>query len=96
MQELFRNARKVGTFPLRLLSRKNETGKSYFLFCPDKSHKRAVDRNRTKRLLKELVRTHLSQFPAGMDFAILAHIDFSKKSPEERETIFQSFFQKPQ
>ncbi|TGN06578.1 ribonuclease P protein component-like protein [Leptospira ilyithenensis] len=96
MQELFRSAKKAGRFPISFLSRKNGTENTCFLFCPDRSHKSAVDRNRTKRLLKELVRLHLSAFPAGNDIAILAHIDFARKLPKEREEIFLSIFQKPQ
>ncbi|TGL56560.1 ribonuclease P protein component [Leptospira ognonensis] len=92
IQELFRNARKTGKKPLLVLFRKNGLGVSCFLFCPDKSHKRSVDRNKTKRILRELVRNHETLIPKGFDIAILSHIDFSKIVPEERKNMFLTLF----
>jgi ribonuclease P protein component len=72
------------------LVRKNDQRVAEFLFCPDKSHKTAVERNRTKRLLRELVRKFHDSFPKGIDCAIITHIDFAKISTEERESLFLS------
>ncbi|MCU0824810.1 MAG: ribonuclease P protein component [Leptospira sp.] len=84
----------MGNPPLRFLVRKNDQLVAEFLFCPDKSHKTAVQRNRTKRLLRELVRKFHDQIPNGIDCAMLTHINFSKSPAETREKIFESLVRK--
>ncbi|WP_108977402.1 ribonuclease P protein component [Leptospira ryugenii] len=95
MQELFRQPKKFGNKPLLMLLRKNQKEDSFFLFCPDKSHKRAVDRNKTKRILRDLVRRHIHSIPKGYDIALIAQFEFSKCSPDKRYALFQNLFQFP-
>ncbi|TGL07776.1 ribonuclease P protein component-like protein [Leptospira bouyouniensis] len=90
MQELFRQNRKMGKPPLRWLVRKNGLPFASFLFCPDKTHKTAVLRNRSKRILRELVRKNLSLIPVGYDCALLVQVGFAKLSKEDREVLFLS------
>jgi len=75
---------------MRWLVRKNGLPFASFLFCPDKTHKTAVERNRSKRILRELVRKHLPAFPIGYDYALLAQVGFAKLSKEDREVFFLS------
>ncbi|MBL0954895.1 MAG: ribonuclease P protein component [Leptospira sp.] len=90
MQELFRQNRKMGRPPLRWLVRKNGLPFASFLFCPDKTHKTAVLRNRSKRILRELVRKYNSVLPVGYDCALLVQVGFAKLSKEDREVLFLS------
>ncbi|XDD43038.1 ribonuclease P protein component [Leptospira sp. WS60.C2] len=80
----------MGKPPLRWLVRKNGLPFASFLFCPDKTHKTAVLRNRSKRILRELVRKHIPLIPVGYDCAILVPVGFAKLSKEDREALFLS------
>lgn len=73
---------------MRWLYRKNGTETTAYLFCPDKSHKTAVQRNKSKRFLRELVRAESGSVPSGFDIAILVRQDFAKLSREERRDMF--------
>lgn len=59
--------------PLLVLSAaRNELGATRFAFIVGRRIGKAVVRNRVKRQLREAVRRHLSEVPAGWDMVLLA------------------------
>lgn len=73
---------------MRWLVRKNGPSVcQFFIFVPDKTHKTAVARNLSKRILRELVRKHHSLLPVGYDYALLVQKEFAKLSKEDREAF---------
>lgn len=83
----------MGKQPFYALWKENTDEKTYFLFCPDKTHKNAVRRNKTKRILRELARKN-EAFPFGIDVALVAGITFSNWNLEARDSAFQAIRKK--
>ena len=65
--------------------RSNGLDTTRFLFCTDRGIKRAVDRNRIKRIIRDFVARH--NHPIGLDIAYIARLDFDLKKFPEREKI---------
>lgn len=59
IREILSERRSVASFPLRLIWRETEKEKNTVaaFFAPKKYYRRAVDRNRVKRLMREVYRT---------------------------------------
>lgn len=58
----------------------------------NKISKRATIRNRAKRLLREVVRKHLAQFPVGRDYIIIAKRGIVKASFLDIQRVFETLF----
>ena len=70
---------------LMLVFKKNELGRERLGIAVGKRTGKAVRRNRTKRLLREVFRTNRSMFPSGSDTLIVAKRDCSRLRLEEIE-----------
>ena len=67
-------------------TRKNDQPSSRFVFVVStKVHKRAWRRNRLRRRLREIVRTHLSHIEPGFDIALMAKKDALEAPFEQLE-----------
>ncbi len=58
---------------MRLAYAPNESGLSRLVVIPARGHKNAVERNRSKRLGKEVFRSVKERIVAGIDIAIICY-----------------------
>ncbi|WP_246838781.1 ribonuclease P protein component [Leptospira stimsonii] len=72
MQFLFKAGKRVSRFPIVLVFTPNSLSKNRFLYCPERTVKTAVLRNRIKRKLRSVVHEEEKNFLKGYDIAILA------------------------
>jgi ribonuclease P protein component len=91
IDELFANgdARRSGGFTVKYLRVHNVETKSpaptypkILISVPKRFQKHAVDRNRTKRLIREVYRKHKSQYLCDTNIHLLAIIYGSTKVPD--------------
>lgn len=94
---MFQNSEKVGQYPVLALVRPNEDGKDCFLYCTTKSVRKSVDRNRLKRIMREMVRQEWTQDSSkGFDIGLIAGPEILELTHIERKKLFQSIFYKIQ
>lgn len=92
---MFLNNEKVSHYPLVALLNHNEDNKDFFLFCTSKAVKKAVVRNKLKRIMREEVRLNWNKTKGkGMDVCIMANPDLMKLSSLERSQLFIELFYK--
>lgn len=73
----------------------NSLSSSRFAFIvSNKISKKAVSRNRIRRLLRESVRLSWDQIKPGFDVAVMARADISEKSFEEVNEVVDSLLKK--
>lgn len=92
IKELFHNGKRLTFFPLTLVYRSNSLNNCRYLFCTDRSIKRAVDRNRIKRILREIVSKKSG--PQGFDIALIAKIEYGLNDSLFRSQIFLKLLKK--
>lgn len=77
---------KLGQTPLfGYIWLKKESGKNFGFIISKKISKKAVERNRIKRLLAEAIRKNLSDFPEGIRIIFLVKTTILGKNLEEVE-----------
>lgn len=92
---MFLNNEKVSHYPLVALLNHNEDNKDFFLFCTSKAVKKAVIRNKLKRIMREEVRLNWKKREGkGMDVCMIASPDLMKLSSLERNQLFVEIFNK--
>jgi ribonuclease P protein component len=64
------------------------------IYCSDKSSKNAVQRNRTKRLLRAIVRENKDKIPQQMDIAIIGKREIEDLSFIKRVDLLASLLLK--
>ncbi|WP_340631052.1 ribonuclease P protein component [Leptospira interrogans] len=72
IQFLFKTGKRVSCFPVVLVYLPNSFSKNRFLYCPERTVKTAVQRNRMKRKLRAIIHEEEKNFSKGFDIAILA------------------------
>ncbi|WP_246057626.1 ribonuclease P protein component [Leptospira gomenensis] len=72
MQSLFKVGKRVSRFPIVLVYLSNSSSKNRYLYCPERTVKTAVLRNRIKRKLRAVLHEEEKNFLKGFDIAILA------------------------
>ncbi|WP_245667219.1 ribonuclease P protein component [Leptospira tipperaryensis] len=72
MQSLFKAGKRVSRFPIVLVYIPNSLSKNRFLYCPERTVKTAVQRNRIKRKLRSVIHEEEKNFLKGFDIAVLA------------------------
>ncbi|PJZ62846.1 ribonuclease P protein component [Leptospira adleri] len=72
IQSLFKAGKRVSRFPIVLVYSPNSLSKNRFLYCPERTVKTAVQRNRIKRKLRSVIHEEEKNFLKGFDIAILA------------------------
>ncbi len=73
---------------LVLSAGRNEAGDTRFGFIVSRRVGNAVVRNRVRRRLREVVRRHLGQFPAGWDVVLVARPAIARADFAEIEQAF--------
>lgn len=58
--------------------------------CPVKLSKKAVKRNRTKRIIRELIRLHVNTEKTNLDCVILANTLLDTITSEEKEKVLET------
>ncbi|KUK12584.1 MAG: Ribonuclease P protein component [Moorella sp. 60_41] len=71
-RQVYRRGNRLSSRALVLYWRPNRLGITRFGFSVSKKMGRAVDRNRSKRLLREACHRHLDRFRAGFDVVLVA------------------------
>ncbi|PJZ69971.1 ribonuclease P protein component [Leptospira perolatii] len=72
IRELFQTGRRVSTFPITLVFKENGSDQNRYLYCPERSVRLAVHRNRIKRRLRAAISDLEPEMNQGFDLAILA------------------------
>ncbi len=75
---VFEKGKRIQKFPVKVLYRANETDSNRFLYCTDRSTKKAVDRNRVKRTLRAAIYEIQEHIPQGFDIALISNEKFSE------------------
>ncbi len=81
---IFKEGKRIQKFPVTVLFRANETESNRFLYCTDRSVKKAVSRNRVKRTLRAVVHEMQNDIPQGFDIALIGGENFSKLNITDR------------
>ena len=96
----FRRVKRLGKsyhcplFKLSIARRKIEGPSRFGFVISKKIDKRAVVRNRIKRLLREAVRNKLEKIPGGFDIVFVVRPKIVGKSYEEINTVFDQVLSK--
>lgn len=94
-ENLFKNGKGVKDGFLHIRFLKNNLEYSRFGFVAGiKFSKKAVDRNRIKRLLREAVKEKLKYFKKGVDIAIVASSGFKKGDAYNIKERLEKLFRK--
>ena len=73
-KRIYRRGRRAKGTLFTAIVLENELGRARLGLSVAKRHwKRAVDRNRVRRLLREAFRLELANLPAGLDVVLVAH-----------------------
>jgi ribonuclease P protein component len=88
---LFKTGKRLQLNPLVVFYKKNSLDKTRYLFCADRSCKNAVQRNRSKRVLRAVV-TELGVVPQGLDVALVAGIAYGQLSFTDRVSLLKKAF----
>lgn len=83
-------------FSLIAYNRKDKLNSKFGFIISKKISKRAVDRNRLKRILSEVVRNNLGEIKKGYNIVILAKQKMLKISKSEMEKEFLGLINKLQ
>ncbi|MCG9873244.1 MAG: ribonuclease P protein component [Leptospiraceae bacterium] len=94
MRGLFSGSKKISKFPITLLFRANGGLDTEILYCSDKTSQNAVQRNRTKRILRALVRENKDKIPDQMDIAIISKRDIEDLDFTQRVELLASLLSK--
>ncbi len=94
IQRLFKSGKRVKAKHVSLVYAPNDRLSSRFLFCADRSARKANQRNRIKRVLRALVASNQNYNPANMDIALIASIQFTELSFELRLKTLTNLFLK--
>lgn len=81
---------KNSLFLLKTASNKEENSR-FGIIISKKIDKRAVKRNRMRRLLQQFIQDHLSLFPHQADFLFIVHNAF-EMLPEDLESELTRYF----
>lgn len=94
IERLFKSGKRVKAKNISLVYAPNEHSVSRFLFCSDRSARKANERNRIKRVLRALIVSN-SEFAKGnMDIALIASYGFTELSFEVRLKTLKNLFLK--
>lgn len=91
-ESIFKNGRGFSEGSLYLKVNKNDLKSSRFGFVVSKKFsKKAVDRNRIKRILREIVKEKIDQTKKGLDVAIIVNPGAEANYQELKKTIYKLF-----
>ncbi|MEM7180691.1 MAG: ribonuclease P protein component [Spirochaetota bacterium] len=93
IQKLFQRGRRTTQFPLTIVYRKNNHSFNRYLFCADRSCRKAVSRNKVKRLLRVLSREASEQIGVFFDIALIANVKLIEYTHEQRKKAYQRLLQ---
>jgi len=77
-----------------VIYRKNGLDTSRYLFCTDRKIKRAVKRNRIKRILRDIVLRKNSETRPGFDIALIAMFELNNMTAKSRDGIYSRVLNK--
>ncbi|MCB1180236.1 MAG: ribonuclease P protein component [Leptospiraceae bacterium] len=94
IKALFRTGKKLYFKNLTIYFLKNSKNQIRFLFCPDKTSPKAVQRNRVKRVLRAHIQTIDLSKVSNLDIALIAKKSFAEMNFEQRKIIFNNLILK--
>ncbi|WCL51406.1 ribonuclease P protein component [Leptospira sp. GIMC2001] len=94
IRDLFKKSKKISQFPITVLYTNNQLGHTELLYCSDRSSRRAVDRNRTKRILRAISFENEKNFPNGFDIAVIANKAIEKLEFPDRVQLLAKALRK--
>ncbi len=94
IKRLFKSGKRVKAKHVSLVYAPNGRLSSRFLFCADRSARKANQRNRIKRVLRALIASNPEYSTANMDIALIASIQFTELSFEMRLKTLKNLFLK--
>ena len=94
IERLFKSGKRVKAKNISLVYAPNELSRSRFLFCSDRSARKANERNRIKRVLRALTASNSEFVRGNMDIALIASYGFTELSFEVRLKTLKNLFLK--
>ena len=94
IQRLFKSGKRVKAKHVSLVYAPNDHSLSRFIFCADRSARKANERNRIKRVLRALVASNQESIGVNMDIALIANFKFTELSFELRLKTLKNLFLK--
>jgi ribonuclease P protein component len=94
-RHVFRTGKRIGGDEILVITNPNRLSTSRFAVQVGvKIDKRAVGRNRMKRLVREAIRHVLPTIKPGFDCILIARKNFAEKKEQEIETTLTDLFKK--
>jgi ribonuclease P protein component len=87
IRHLFQTGKKFGKKPLQIISKRNSLGFNRYLYCPDKTCKNSVQRNKVKRVLRAHIHEIHPQLKIGYDLGFITGFAFTEIVFTERKSI---------
>ena len=94
IQRLFKSGKRVKAKHVSIVYAPNDRLSSRFLFCADRSARKANERNRIKRVLRALIASNQQSIEGNMDIALIASYGFTELSFEVRLKTLKNLFSK--
>lgn len=94
IQELFKTGKRVKRDRLHLVFKPNRGQGCRYVFCADRTARKAHERNRIKRVLRALVTEPGCNVDSSFDIALIAGLEFTRLEYSQRVNILAGLMSK--